>query len=178
MGKALPANPGQLTCPCIFGPRNTWETALRFGGTNAQVEVHGRAGRHDPACGRIRASAISHRPRSRRSLSKRQRSRKRRGGALRYLGPSRPAPSYNRPARDKPRQQSGWSSRVKRGPKKMGRSQLGSIPSDNWSDCYHCRSRRRALNLANSASLAKKCISNISSMLIPWSCASCSQVRL
>ena len=47
---------------------------------------------------------------------------KRRGGSLRYMGPPRPAPSHNRPARGKRRQQSGWSSQVKRGPKKQGRS--------------------------------------------------------
>jgi hypothetical protein len=52
--------------------------------------------------------------------SKRQRSPKRRGRAPRYLGPSRPAPSHNRP-QGKPRQQSGWS-QVKPGPKKLGRS--------------------------------------------------------
>jgi hypothetical protein len=38
------------------------------------------------------------------------------------MGPPRPAPSHNRPARGKRKKQSGWSSQVKRGPKKQGRS--------------------------------------------------------
>jgi putative transposase len=51
-----------------------------------------------------------------------QRPRERRGGPLRYMEPPRSAPSRNRPARGNRRQQQGWSSQVKRGPKKPGRS--------------------------------------------------------
>jgi hypothetical protein len=46
----------------------------------------------------------------------------RRGRALRYMEPPRSAPSHNRPARGNRRQQQGWSSQAKRGPKKLGRS--------------------------------------------------------
>ena len=47
---------------------------------------------------------------------------KRRADGCGIMGPPRPAPSHNRPARDERRQQSGWSSQVKRGPKNLGRS--------------------------------------------------------
>lgn len=51
-----------------------------------------------------------------------QRPRERRGGALRCVGPPRPAPSLHRPIRGSQRQQQGWSSQAERGPKKTGRS--------------------------------------------------------
>src|SRR6476619_3703408 len=87
------------------------------------VTDRGEGADRSTRCGRIRVSAISRRPRSRpSSSSKAQRTPKRRGGSLRYMGPPRPAPSHNRPARGKRKKQSGWSSQVKRGPKKQGRS--------------------------------------------------------
>src|SRR5680860_508748 len=52
----------------------------------------------------------------------------RRGGPLRYVEPPRSTPSHNRPARGKRRQQQGWSSQAKRGPKKPGRSVPVAIP--------------------------------------------------
>src|SRR5581483_6967201 len=47
------------------------------------------------------------------------------------MGPPRPAPSHNRPARGQPRQQSEWPSQVKPGPKKQGRA----VPLDRNTFC-------------------------------------------
>ena len=52
-------------------------------------------------CGRIRASTIRHRPNSPpSSRSRLQRPYRQRAGTLRYMGPSRPGPLLNRPAKD------------------------------------------------------------------------------
>ena len=70
-------------------------------------------------CGRIRASTIRHRPNSPpSSRSRLQRPYRQRAGTLPYMGPSRPGPLLNRPARGIRNHQQGMPSQAKTGPKK------------------------------------------------------------
>ena len=74
--------------------------------------------RHTTRCGRIRAWAISRRPRSRGWKRKPRRSQAQRAGALRCVGPPRPGPLRDRPMRGN-RQNGGQPSQANPGPKKQ-----------------------------------------------------------